>query len=345
MTIPDPLLPKQTPEDLGFRELRERVNHLAVEVLHLTTEVAELRGRVGTLEDVIPSDSQKAQPKERVVPLLARFEAAPSTDDVELGLKYFPQERCHTPPPGSGVEENHDDTPGLTVGPNAQATPRERPARPTPMWPTVKTTLILGGAVGLTALPLVGLVRGDDRSDRVSDGTPAATPLVSQVFDVSPPNHAAAGVPAIPQVRNDEPTDGDPSSRLSVLRSAVGSDVIDREPVGQSDAFVVGTPVVFWTHVSGGRPGDTIRHVWSHDGREVGVTVLPVGSASWRTQSRHTLSPESEGTWVVELQDREGRTLVSHQFRCVGPDSAYGSGIPETVPFRAAKFDKGERLR
>lgn len=337
MTTPDHRLPKQTAEDPRFRELRQRVTHLADEVRHLTTVVEELRGAVGT-----------AHPKERVVRSLARVGPTPSTEDVEIGLESFPQERCHTPPPGSGVKENHDDTPELAVGPSAEASPR---------WATAKTATLLGGAVGFTILLLVGLVRGDDRSDRISEGTPAVTPLVSQVLAVPPPPDEAAPVRAVSQAQNDErdhivhdegfPTESDPSPRLSVLRSAVGSDVIDRELVGRSDAFVVGTPVVFWTHVGGGRPDDAVRHVWSHDGREVRVTVLPVGSPSWRTQSRHTLLPESEGTWVVELQDSEGRVLVRHEFRCVGPDSAYGygSGISETVPFRAATFDRGDRLR
>ena len=197
--------------------------------------------------------------------------------------------------------------------------------------PTGRTAARLGGAVGLVTLLLVALLRGGDGSDLVSESTRAVTPSVSQFLDVPAPN-SAAQVHDIPdvlsQIPNEAAADGDPPSRLSALRSAVGSDVIDREVVGRSDTFVVGTRVVFWTHVAGGRGGDTIRHVWSHDGKEVGVTVLPVESPSWRTQSRHTLVPESEGDWVVELQDSEGRTLASHQFRCENPGQARPGSRP-----------------
>ena len=104
--------------------------------------------------------------------------------------------------------------------------------------------------------------------------------------------------------------------RLAVTRSGVGTDVADQQLVGQSDMFAVGTRVAFWTHVTGGRPGDTVRHVWSHDGRTASAVDLPVGSPSWRTQSRRTLAAGAEGTWVVEARDPEGRVLARHEFRC-----------------------------
>ena len=106
-------------------------------------------------------------------------------------------------------------------------------------------------------------------------------------------------------------------SGLRVSSFAVGAGVVDRELVGESDTFAIGTSVVFWTHMIGGRPGDTIRHVWFHEAREASSMVLPVGSPTWRTHSRHTLTPESEGDWVVELRDSEGRVLASTQFRSV----------------------------
>lgn len=106
-----------------------------------------------------------------------------------------------------------------------------------------------------------------------------------------------------------------PASGLRVSRFATGSGVVDREVVGSSDAFAVGTSVVFWTHMTGGRPGDTIGHVWLHEGREASSIVLPIGSPNWRTHSRHTLTPGTEGDWVVELRTSEGRLLASKRFR------------------------------
>jgi DUF2914 family protein len=96
----------------------------------------------------------------------------------------------------------------------------------------------------------------------------------------------------------------------------VGTDVVDRELVGRSDTFHLGTGVIFWTFVTGGRPGETIRHRWTHKGRTAGVVDLRLAGPSWRTQSRRTLVPGTEGEWVVEALDSAGRVLVRHEFRC-----------------------------
>ena len=105
-------------------------------------------------------------------------------------------------------------------------------------------------------------------------------------------------------------------ARLVVTRVGVGTDVVDQQLVGRSDAFAVGTRIVFWTHVTGGRHGDTIRHVWSRQGSTADAVDLPVGSPSWRTQSRRTLGAGAEGDWVVEARDPQGRVLARHEFRC-----------------------------
>ena len=122
-------------------------------------------------------------------------------------------------------------------------------------------------------------------------------------------------------------TDDARAPRLSVARSGVGTDVVDRELVGRSDTFAVCTHVAFWTHVTGGRPGDMVRHVWLHEDRTVGVADLPVGSPSWRTHSRRTLASGAEGDWVVEVRDVEGRVLARHEFR--GEDQ--GHSLPGCI--------------
>ena len=70
---------------------------------------------------------------------------------------------------------------------------------------------------------------------------------------------------------------------------------------------------MFWTHVVGGRAGDTIDHVWLRDGSVVGAASLSVGSPDWRTQSRRLLDPA--GQWVVEARDAAGRVLARHEFQ------------------------------
>jgi hypothetical protein len=106
------------------------------------------------------------------------------------------------------------------------------------------------------------------------------------------------------------------SPPIAVDDSGVGTDVVGRELVGRADTFAVGTRVVFWTQVVGGRAGDTVRHVWLREGRPVATVTLPVGGASWRTQSRRMLVPGADGEWRVEARDQDGRVLAQHTFRC-----------------------------
>jgi hypothetical protein len=112
------------------------------------------------------------------------------------------------------------------------------------------------------------------------------------------------------------PIDARNDAGLAVPQSGVGTDVVDRQLVGQSQTFSVGTRVVFWTRIVGGGYGDSVSHVWLHNGRTTGVVNLPVDGPSWRTQSRRTLATDAEGTWVVEARDSDGRVLARHEFRC-----------------------------
>jgi len=80
---------------------------------------------------------------------------------------------------------------------------------------------------------------------------------------------------------------------------------------------VEGSEVVFWTLVVGGRPGDSIRHVWFEDGRAVMRADLDIGGAHWRTYSRLGLPRGATGPWTVEARDPEGRLLARQEFLCV----------------------------
>ena len=140
----------------------------------------------------------------------------------------------------------------------------------------------------------------------VAAGRPAARPSGDRTApsDVADHSSVADAQQASEQVE---------LSHLSITGSGVGTGVVDRELVGQSDRFAVGSRVVFWTHVVGGRDGDTIDHVWFRDGSLVGAASLSVGGADWRTQSRRVLGPS--GDWVVEARDADGRVLARHEFR------------------------------
>jgi cytoskeletal protein RodZ len=248
-------------------------------------------------------------------------------------------------------EEAQTKTGRLAVELDVLATMRkaaERPrAQPLPSGSRVATVARAGAVAGVAVVLLVGLTwvrtrgftrrndtvpigrssppsrgvsmgvgeaadRHDERSTRVEQGTsgPGAVrlpaPAVEQPKDV-----------AKPEAVEKPEADNEAVSHLLVTGSGVGTDVVDQRLFGRSDTFAIGTRVAFWTQVTGGRPGDTIRHVWSHHGRTEVAVDLPVGGPSWRTQSRKMLVGGAEGDWIVEARDREGRVLVRHEFRCV----------------------------
>lgn len=195
-------------------------------------------------------------------------------------------------PPASTPVSAPSGDPG-TSGASTPAVPTAAPPTAEPA-PATETPAVPTVADNASAVPSPG-------SPAAAASTPAAT---------SP---ADAGAPHLVAVSRDVATASDSLSHLSVAGSGVGTGVIDRQLVGQSDRFAVGSKVVFWTHVRGGRAGDTIDHVWFRDGVLVGAASLTVGSPDWRTQSRRLLDPP--GTWVVEARDAEGHVLVRHEFR------------------------------
>lgn len=264
------------------RQLREVVDRLAAEMSHLGREVHTLRREVGTLD---------------------------------LGLECFSSERPRSDRPRS--------VPGALRGERPHVEPVVRVTIPPPFGraepegtASRKTVVRASVAAGLTALLLVVAL------PRIGDRSVSVDTLAAHGEWLQPLRGAAlVDVPRrffFSQARARPTSYGDSLSRLSVARSGIGSEVIERELLGRSGTFGVGAAVTFWTHVVGGRRGDTIRHVWFHDGREVVAIALPVGSPSWRTQSRHSLAAGSEGEWVVESRDSEGRLLARQQFQCEG---------------------------
>ena len=194
------------------------------------------------------------------------------------------------------------------------------------------TVARVSGVAGLTIMLLVGLVWVGKRYVALSNETAPVLPsarVVSGARRTLDPNAArpepaglelvTAGLrevfrsPLAPEV---PAADDARPPRLSVARSGVGTDVVDRELVGRSETFAVCTRIAFWTHVTGGRSGEMVRHVWFHENRTVGVAELVVGGPSWRTHSRRTLAPGAEGDWIVEVRDVEGRVMARQEFRC-----------------------------
>jgi cytoskeletal protein RodZ len=167
----------------------------------------------------------------------------------------------------------------------------------------------------------------DTRADRperqtVSDDvreTPPATRADVPAEVAQPPEPiperlvTPAPAPVVESVVQPEDVD---AGRVTVPEFAVGEGVVNREIVGAGDRFMEGQQVWFWTRVVGGRAGETLRHVWIHEGQEITTVELKLGGPHWRTQSRKTLRPGSAGSWAVEARDADGHVLARREFVC-----------------------------
>ena len=104
--------------------------------------------------------------------------------------------------------------------------------------------------------------------------------------------------------------------RVTVLESAIATDVADREPVGAAEAFTVGVDRVWaWIKVKNDGAPTFVTMVW-RKGDEIAFRLkLDVGtSPGWRTWSNKTLRTWDAGEWTVDVFDANGLRVGALQF-------------------------------
>lgn len=179
--------------------------------------------------------------------------------------------------------------------------------------------LVLAGAVGW----LLSRSTPPDTAEReAAPSSPSPSPRPSPNATPDEPTTAAT-------TTADHPATPSPSPRprparvanaaLRVSEFGVGTGVSNHRLVGRGDRFADGTQVAFWTLVTGGEPGDVIRHVWFHRGQAVMRADLEIGGPYWRTFSRRELPRGATGDWAVEARGPDGVLLARQEFVCV-PD-------------------------
>ena len=132
------------------------------------------------------------------------------------------------------------------------------------------------------------------------------------------PAHVEPAIEREPAIQEAPPVAPAPAvdGAFAVPEHGVGRGVQENRLVGEGDRFEEGSVVWFWTLVTGGSPGDTVRHVWLRDGRVVQTISLRLGASRWRTHSSKSLPPGSAGAWAVEARDDEGNLLARDTFVC-----------------------------
>ena len=103
---------------------------------------------------------------------------------------------------------------------------------------------------------------------------------------------------------------------LTLEKVAFGSELRDRELLDPGESFRIGQRVYCWNLITGGKPGELVRHVWFHEGQEIQSVELTVEFPYWRTWSFKTLDPGTAGAWRVEIRDERGTILGAQTFTC-----------------------------
>lgn len=123
------------------------------------------------------------------------------------------------------------------------------------------------------------------------------------------------GLP-VPLLAQDEAVQGDMAQdavpTVSVQDAAICREVVDRTPMGTGDVFPPDVPELYcFTRIVGAQKDTEVTHNWYYKGNLMASVVLPVGSASWRTWSKKSMSPDMTGEWMVEILSEEGVPLES----------------------------------
>lgn len=139
--------------------------------------------------------------------------------------------------------------------------------------------------------------------------------------------------------KNDKPGQSDKPAAMEqtavevqVVRDAVATGIVDREPVDPGQVFSPALErVYYFTEVQSETAGTEITHVWYYGDSEVARITLPVEGSRWRTWSSKQILPEWTGRWKVEAVTTNGTVLASQAFAI---ESSPAAKPEEPVPTR-----------
>ena len=233
------------------------------------------------------------------------FDPQPLVDAYDREQRLVPDDgRRWRPEP---IEEQEEPAAGTEAEPEAEpepVAPVVKDEAPSPSRPRLAALAVIGVAAIATILYLAGRRPPREPTPNAPPVAPAAVP--------TPPDPQPAPPPAVEPPRVPPPPA--PGARLRVTESGVGRRVVRGRLEGGSDRFAPGGAVWFQTRVLGGRAGESIRHVWSFNGRAEQSIVLRLGASDWRTHSNKTIY--KVGAWTVEARDADGNVLASAAFNC-----------------------------
>lgn len=100
------------------------------------------------------------------------------------------------------------------------------------------------------------------------------------------------------------------SGTLAVVEARLGTDVQNKDLVGEDSSFVQNSKVYIWMNVTGG-PADSIEVTWKHEDHTY-ATRLRIGGSPWRSWAYKTVA--FAGEWTVTVTDATGNVLKEMPF-------------------------------
>ncbi len=161
-----------------------------------------------------------------------------------------------------------------------------------------------------------------------SDAPASPTPLphtatTSPKPAARPTTAPPAPIPASPAARQQEASAGlftpaDTSIQsIDIKRFVLAAAVRDKEPVGTLADITLNrdnTATLYAYSEVVNRKDDTLRYVWTLNGRKVAEVKVPVWSNRWRSYSSKFVTENMKGEWRVELRDKGGKVLAGSDF-------------------------------
>jgi hypothetical protein len=114
----------------------------------------------------------------------------------------------------------------------------------------------------------------------------------------------------------------DTETKGEIARAQFTTAIADREP---TDDVVMLTndndKIHFFTELVGFN-GQTIKHRWEYEGKEMAVVEFNVEGPRWRVHSSKNIKPEWTGIWSVTVLDQDNNPLKVSSFEVVEASAA-----------------------
>jgi len=102
---------------------------------------------------------------------------------------------------------------------------------------------------------------------------------------------------------------------IQIARSAICTDVVEREPVEIGESFNSSVGKLFcFTNIVGVNTPVEITHAWYFGDAEMARVYLPVRSPNWRTYSSKIILASEVGDWHVDVIGSDGEVLKTLEF-------------------------------